>query len=236
MPFYFVGHRGAAALFPENTLASFAKAEELGCNQIELDLHLTKDGQIVVIHDAQVDRTTNGTGRINDLTLAQLKELDAGDGHTIPTFTEALDHTTVSLQVEIKDLTVLEPLADLLATRPQDLSRLEFSSFKPEAVAFTAARFPQVTSGYIHKVASQEVIDRALDLGARRVMIRFEHLTADFVQAAKSHGLRIDLWPVETVDLVRTVIEHDLDGFTTDDPQILGRAGYQLRDGALAPL
>ena len=86
-----IGHRGARAYAPENTLRSFARALELGVNAIEFDVRQTKDGQLIVMHDDKVDRTTTGKGLVKDLSLKEIKELDAGDGERVPAFGEALD-------------------------------------------------------------------------------------------------------------------------------------------------
>lgn len=108
-----VGHRGVKAFYPENTMLSFQKAIELGVDGIEMDINMTKDGHLVVIHDNTVDRTTNGIGKVADFSLSELKELDAGScfsseyaGETIPTFEEFLDlvkNKKLLLNVEIKD-------------------------------------------------------------------------------------------------------------------------------------
>src|SRR6188508_2922898 len=86
-----VGHRGAAALEPENTLRSFRCAIDLGCDMAECDVHLTRDNQLAVIHDETVDRTTNGTGPVSSFTMADLQQLDAGKGERIPTLDEVLE-------------------------------------------------------------------------------------------------------------------------------------------------
>ncbi|MBI5090892.1 MAG: hypothetical protein HZB26_00435 [Candidatus Hydrogenedentes bacterium] len=107
-----IGHRGASAYAPENTLASFRLAQELGADWFELDVHLSKDGEVVVIHDGDVDRTTTGRGNVRDLTLAQLKAMDAGSkknpkyaGEPLPTLAEALDlaRGKCGVYIEIKD-------------------------------------------------------------------------------------------------------------------------------------
>ena len=107
-----IGHRGASAYAPENTLASFRMAQDLGADWFELDVHLTKDGQVIVIHDDKVDRTTNGHGAVRDLTMDQLRALDAGSkknatfaGEKLPTLAEALDlaRSRSGLYLEIKD-------------------------------------------------------------------------------------------------------------------------------------
>src|SRR3989338_10454497 len=99
-----MGHRGAAALEPENTLRSFRKAIEIGVDYVEFDIHRCKSGELVVIHDETVDRTTNGKGFVADLTLQQLKKLDAGKGERIPTLQETIDccKGKAKMQIELK--------------------------------------------------------------------------------------------------------------------------------------
>ena len=97
-----IGHRGAPGYEPENTLKSFAKAIEQGVDMVEFDIQLTKDKKLVVMHDTTVDRTTNGHGRVSRLTLAQLKELDAGQGEQIPTLKEAVDFLKGKCQIYIE--------------------------------------------------------------------------------------------------------------------------------------
>lgn len=110
-------HRGWSSKYPENTLLAFKAAMELGVDQLELDVRVTKDNELVVIHDATVDRTTNGTGKVCEMTLAEIKALDAGgwmgpeyEGLKIPTFKEFMDlvkdHPTMTLDVELKEYPV----------------------------------------------------------------------------------------------------------------------------------
>src|ERR671938_850947 len=100
-----VGHRGAMGHCPENTLASFERGLELGADWIELDVHLSRDGALIVIHDETLDRTTNGHGLVRERTLAELRQLDAGQGQRIPTLDEVLEwaraHETI-VDIEIK--------------------------------------------------------------------------------------------------------------------------------------
>lgn len=104
---YVAAHRGWRAKYPENTMEAFKAALELGVDQIETDVRVTKDGELVLIHDATVDRTTNGSGNVSDMTLAQLQALDAGNGNQIPKLTDLMelvkDHPTITLDIELKE-------------------------------------------------------------------------------------------------------------------------------------
>ncbi len=100
-------HRGFSSDYPENTMSAFKAALEVGVDQIETDVRVTKDGQLVLIHDPTVDRTTNGSGKVCDFTLEELQKLDAGDGEHVPTFVELMElvknHPTMTLDLELKE-------------------------------------------------------------------------------------------------------------------------------------
>lgn len=104
---FVAAHRGWCEKYPENTMLAFKKAIELGVDQIETDIRITKDNELVLIHDATLERTTNGTGKVCEYTLAELKQLDAGKGKQIPTLRELLelvkDHPTITLDLEFKE-------------------------------------------------------------------------------------------------------------------------------------
>lgn len=104
---YVAAHRGWCSKYPENTMSAFKAALDIGVDQIETDVRITKDGHLVLIHDNTVDRTTNGKGFVHDMTLSELRELDAGNGEKIPTLKELMelvkDHPTVTLDIELKE-------------------------------------------------------------------------------------------------------------------------------------
>ena len=111
-----IGHRGAAGLEPENTLRSIGKAIELGVDQVEIDVRLTKDRRLVVIHDPTVGRTTNGQGYVKDFTFEELRRLDAGKGERIPSLEEVLSLTKgkIVLQIELKEEGTARPVVRLI--------------------------------------------------------------------------------------------------------------------------
>ena len=121
---YVAAHRGWSEVYPENTMPAFRAAVEIGVDQLELDVRVTRDGELVVIHDATVDRTTNGTGLVCEKTLSELRALDAGShkgeqfkGEQIPTFVEFMefikDHPTMTLDIELKEYPTTEGIGEL---------------------------------------------------------------------------------------------------------------------------
>ncbi|MFE7331190.1 glycerophosphodiester phosphodiesterase [Streptomyces sp. NPDC057565] len=208
---------------PENTLRSFVHAEQAGMDVIELDLHLSKDGALAVMHDAEVDRTTDGTGPIAEKTLAELRELDAGQGERVPVFEQVLDAVRSPLQAEIKDAAAARALAEVM--RRRDLvDRVEVSSFHDEAVAEIAQLVPGVRTVLIASRWKSDVVDRAKAVGAATLALNIRRLTLEVVEQAHAEGVKVIGWVVNTQDHLRLVRALGLDGATTDFPEIR-RAG-----------
>ncbi|MFD8689958.1 glycerophosphodiester phosphodiesterase [Streptomyces sp. NPDC059651] len=223
MSFLTIGHRGVMGVEPENTLRSFVHAEQAGMDLIELDLHLSKDGALAVMHDAEVDRTTDGKGPIAEKTLAELRELDAGQGERVPVFEEVLDAVRSPLQAEIKDVAAARTLAEVM--RRRDLvDRVEVISFHDEAIAEIAQLVPGVRTALVASRWGDDVVDRAKAVGATRLVLNVRRITLELVEKAHTEGLTVVGWVVNTQDHLRLARGLGLDGATTDFPEIR-RAG-----------
>ncbi|MEU1650492.1 glycerophosphodiester phosphodiesterase [Streptomyces pristinaespiralis] len=219
MTFLTIGHRGVMGVEPENTLRSFVRAEQAGMDAIELDLHLSKDGALAVMHDADVDRTTDGSGAIAEMTLAELRQLDAGGGQRVPVFEEVLDAVRCPLQAEIKDVAAARALAEVM--RRRDLvPRVEVSSFHDDAIAEISALVPGVRTVLIASRWGADVTDRAKAVGAQALALNIRRLTLETVETAHAQGLRVIGWVVNTQEHLRLVRALELDGATTDFPEI----------------
>ncbi|MCE3032428.1 glycerophosphodiester phosphodiesterase family protein, partial [Streptomyces sp. CMSTAAHL-2] len=219
MNFLTIGHRGVMGVEPENTLRSFVAAQRAGLDLIELDLHLSKDGALVVMHDAEVDRTTDGSGPIAEKTLSELRALDAGRGERVPVFEEVLDAVGTPLQAEIKDVAAARELARVMLERDL-VARVEVSSFHDEAVAEIARLVPGVRTALIAGRYGPEVVERAVAAGAPTLCLDIRRITLETVEHARAAGLRIIGWTVNTQEQLRLVRALELDGATTDFPEI----------------
>ncbi|MEU8888582.1 glycerophosphodiester phosphodiesterase family protein [Streptomyces sp. NPDC048442] len=219
MSFLTIGHRGVMGVEPENTLSSFLHAQQAGMDVIELDLHLSKDGGLVVMHDADVDRTTDGHGPICDMSLAELRTLDAGGGQQVPLFEEVLDAVSAPLQAEIKDVAAARALAEVMQRRGL-VERVEVLSFHDEALARISALLPGVRTALVAQFYGPEVVDRALGVGAGAVVVDLQRLTLETVRRAHAEKLRVIGWVVNTPDELRLAHALELDGVTTDFPEI----------------
>jgi len=216
-----IGHRGARGLEPENTMRSFRKALELGVDYIECDVHMTKDGHIVLMHDHTVDRTTNGSGPVNSFTFDEIRKLDAGKGETIPTLQELLDlaRGKVKLHIELKDEAATEPTVRLVEKNSMEAK--VFLTGNTETLRRVRELNSSIPTEHIFGEPSDDAIDRALSVGAKRVSCHISHLTSEFVRRAHENGLQVIAWPPNTVEEAKKAIECGVDLICTDRPDIV---------------
>ncbi|MDB1089306.1 glycerophosphodiester phosphodiesterase family protein [Streptomyces sp. ACA25] len=222
MPLLTVGHRGLMGVEPENTLRSFLRAERAGVDVVELDLHLSRDGQLVVMHDATVDRTTDGSGRIADLSLPELQKLDAGDGERVPVLEEVVDAVTSPLQTEIKDVAAARVLARLIR-RSALRHRVRVISFHDEALREVRALLPDIPLGLVTGNSTASAPERARALGADLVSCALPELTSGVVGRCHAEGIAVISWTVNTHEDLTRARQLRLDGVVTDSPEIVAR-------------
>ncbi len=224
-----IGHRGAAGLEPENTLRSLRKGIELGVDRVEIDLRLTKDGHLVVIHDATLDRTTNGSGRVRERTLAEIRALDAGKGERVPTLEEVLElirETGAVVQIEMKEEGTPRPAVELVqAWAVQD--QVMMTSFHRELIEEVRSLDPSLDRGWIMTCPPEEVVEQALALGVSGVHIEYHHLTPELVERLHRAGIEARAWTPNTPEEMQKVLNLGVDSIGTDRPdlllQLLGR-------------
>ncbi|AQT71175.1 MULTISPECIES: glycerophosphodiester phosphodiesterase [Streptomyces] len=222
MTFLTIGHRGVMGVEPENTLRSYLRAERSGMDAIALDLRLSKDGVLVAVHDPEVDRTTDGSGAVADLTLAELRGLDAGQGERVPVFEEVLEAVRSPLHVSVQDRPAAVALAELLLRRDL-VSRVEIASAHESVLTEAARRVPGVRTTLSVSSPGGDtgaLVGRALAAGAATIALDIHHIALETVEAAHTAGLRITALAVNTLDQLRLARALGLDGVATDFPEI----------------
>ncbi|MGA1872644.1 MAG: glycerophosphodiester phosphodiesterase [Thermoplasmatota archaeon] len=226
-----IGHRGAAFHRPENTMSSFRRALELGVDMIELDVRKSRCGELMVIHDETVDRTTDGTGKVSEMDLAEISRLDAGSGERVPLLRDVMEVFAgrVSLDIEMKGTRIAEPVHSILA------EMFDAGSWKEEDVIVTTFHpgelfdlnelLPSVRKGFIFEDHPDMGIDFASGLGAWSVVPRFDLVDEGFVESARSLDLKVLVWTVNDVRDVRKMERMGVDGIVTDDPGLFLAGG-----------
>ncbi len=229
-----IGHRGASAYAPMNTLPAFELALQQGAHGIELDTHLSKDGHLIVLHDFTVDHTTDGSGAAKNMTLAELKALDAGSkfgaqfaGTRIPTLDEVFESVggKLFINVEIKSEStetdgVEQAVAECIA-RHHLMTSVIVSSFNPLALQRFRSILPTVAIGYLYHpqwTFAPEVMD-ALPHEARHP--HHSMIDAAYMEQARAHGWRVNTWTVNDVDEARRLHGLGVDAIITDQPDVM---------------
>ena len=229
-----VAHRGASGSCPENTLAAFQKALEIGVDEIELDLHATRDGRLVVMHDAAVDRTTDGTGAVGELTLAEIKSLDAGigfgerfRGERVPTWEEALDllRGKVGLNVHLKEGGAPDGSYERkVAKALQDFRMVEDSimACSDESVGIFSGIDPRIECRLFRAQRTpEEYIRKSVEMGLRTMQPGRDITTPAFVRNAHAAGRIVHVFHADTPEDMRGFIEIGVDGILTNYPERL---------------
>lgn len=228
-----VGHRGAKGHAPENTMMSFAVATGLGATIVETDVHLTRDGEVVLIHDHTVDRTTNGHGFVKDLTLSELKRLDAGSwyddrfaGERIPTLTELLDwaEDKAAVAIEIKNGPFYYPG---IAQKTIDLVREH--GMARQAILISFDHFvlreakqiaPEIATGVLYVGGLVDPVAMARQAGADALHPNWAFVTPALVQAAHEAGLAVSPWCPNDLASLRMLNDMGVDSIGTDYPDL----------------
>jgi glycerophosphoryl diester phosphodiesterase len=231
-----IGHRGAAAHAPENTLASLRKAAALGASWVEFDVRLTRDGGLVVIHDETVDRTTGGRGRVLDLSVADLRELDAGAwfgaafvGQRVPSLEDAiavLEQLGLGANVEIKTSAreakdTATALARILAAQwPQSLPAPLISSFEVAALAAMQELAPRWPRGLLLKRLEGDWLGLLDRLEAATLNLDHKPLDRAALARAQRSGRPVLLYTVNDARRARDLLEWGAAAVFTDRPEM----------------
>ena len=245
-----LAHRGASTLAPENTIEAFRIAVEVGAGGLELDVHLTRDGHVVVIHDSSVDRTTDGTGAVSEMTIGELRGLDAGHnfspdggptrpyrgrGVRVPTLQEVLEEfpgVAVNIDIKAKRPGIEAMVLGVLRAAKAWERALVVST--PHAAV---KRFRKVSGGHISTGASRWEIgvfyllsrlrlERLVRPAYDALQVPLRHrgipvVTPRFVRAAHARGVRVDVWTINQADEMRRLLDLGVDVIMTDRPRTL---------------
>ncbi|MEO6590655.1 MAG: glycerophosphodiester phosphodiesterase [Pyrinomonadaceae bacterium] len=242
-------HRGGGGLFPENTLEAFKYSVEMGVDFLELDVHSTADGTLVVLHDASIDRTTDERGKISGLTLAQVKKLDAGylftndngatypfrgKGISVPTLEEIFKaFPQMKFNIEPKQAipSITKPLCEMIRAH-QMTDRVIVGSFRQTAISEFRAACPEVATSASPAEVSEFLAMQKTGITASysppfqalQIPVNASFLNVvnkDFIEAAHRQNLQVHVWTVNQPDEMQRLIEMGADGIMTDYPDRL---------------
>jgi glycerophosphoryl diester phosphodiesterase len=232
-----IAHRGDSAHRPENTLASFASALELGAAYVELDVHLTRDGEVVVIHDATLDRTTDGRGPVRDLTLAEIRRFCAGyptrfgsdyAGERVPTLAEVLGllRDRARAMIEIKPAAVTDDAEGGIEAHVVEEVRkagmekeVALISFERRALVRCRTLAPEILRGHLfERGQAGDMLTGAREVGSELIMPEKRLLSDDLRDRAREAGVKVATWVVDDPEELRRLMRFELYGIASNRP------------------
>jgi glycerophosphoryl diester phosphodiesterase len=217
-----MGHRGAPAAEPENTLRSFRRALDMGVAAVELDVQLTKDGRLAVIHDETLDRTTNGRGPVQDFALAELQRLDAGRGEPVPSLEEVFDLVKgkAHLVVELKQPEAAPALLRFFQAH-QAFDSATIISFWHPAIKALKEQEPRLKTGILMVGCPADPVGLARAAQADALILQYAYVTPKLVAAAHNHHLLVSVWNIDDIDTLQPYLMMNLDGIGSNRPDVL---------------
>jgi len=215
-----IGHRGAPAYEPENTLRSIRRALEMGVAAVEVDVQLSRDGRLMVIHDESVDRTTNGRGLVKDLTFTQLRRLDAGLGEPIPPLEEVVDLVKgrAHLLVELKQPDAALPLLRFFQER-RDFDAAHVISFWHPVVKALKEQEHRLRTGVLMVGCPADPAGLARAARAETLVLNYHYVNREMVDAAHRQGLEVIVWNIDDPEILKPYLALNLDAIGTNRPQ-----------------
>ncbi|MHA1146756.1 MAG: glycerophosphodiester phosphodiesterase [Promethearchaeota archaeon] len=214
-----IAHRGASRLAPENTLKAFQKAIDLKADYVEFDVHGTKDGEIVIMHDDDTSRTTGQKGKIKEMTLEELKVLDCGEGEKIPTLQELIDIAKgkIGLQLEIKAPGLAPKIADLL-TKADLIESTIISSFDHNELLEVQKIKPKIKlSALVLGIKKKKTIKEAVKNHYYAIHPLYKFVNRKFLESAHENNIKVNTWTVDSPSGIRKLVDMGIDGIITND-------------------
>ena len=240
---YIIGHRGARNEAPENTLLGFQHLRALGIHQVELDVRLSKDNQLVVLHDTTLDRTTDHRGKVTDYTAAELAAMNAGinfrsqSPHVtqlkhavtgVPTLEQVLREwpELESMQLEVKstDRRSLEAIAARINFLVDSLSisrRCCITSSDTDMLRIVGQHYRHLQRGYVAERFMRDPIGVCVNLGCKYLVINWRKCSEALIEQAHAHGLQVSVWTVNRIDVALRLYEWGVDSLITDEPTMM---------------
>jgi glycerophosphoryl diester phosphodiesterase len=219
-----VAHAGGAAYEPENTIRAIRRAIELRADMSEVDVHSTRDGHLVVIHDAEVDRTTNGKGIVREMSIQEIRKLDAGKGEKIPTLQEVLRvaKNTIGVMIEVKAIGIEKPLLELIRSEGMS-NQVIVTSFMSDVVRKIRELESKMSTGQIFSWKIPNIAKKAVELKTSIMVPAFELVTKEMVRELHEISIPVYAWTVDDRRVGESLVEIGVDGIITNKPDLMSR-------------
>ncbi|MGB9979599.1 glycerophosphodiester phosphodiesterase [Methanobacterium sp.] len=211
-----IAHRGASFFEPENTIRAIEKAIKMGAGFVEVDVRKSKDNELVIMHDPDVNRTTNGNGFVKDYTLQELKELDADQGETIPTLDEVIScvKDRIGLVIEIKEPGTEGKILEKI--NENNLENIILTSFYHKSIKNARKINSSIDAGIIFACQPVDINQMALNASANIIFPSYKYLDEDLIKQAHKNEISVYPWTIDDDRIFEKLVEMNVDGIVTN--------------------
>lgn len=219
-----IAHRGGSELFLENTMTAFRKVQGLGVDAIEIDIHSTRDGRLVVIHDPDLKRLAGIDRFVSDMTYDEISKVELQGGEKIPDFESVMMEVKIPLVIELKSPAVISALTGIFKKRPEYIERCVVISFFHGILKILKAEFPQLITGALLAGFPVDPVSVVKSCGADTLSLYHEGLTKDYVDLCHNGGVLVSVWTPNTEKEIDSVIAAGVDSIASDRPDLVLKA------------
>jgi glycerophosphoryl diester phosphodiesterase len=215
-----IGHKGCAGIEPENTLRAFERALELGVDAIEFDVRMTKDKQLIIIHDNKVDRTANGKGFVKDFTLDEIRKLDAGKGEKIPTLEEVINllkDRNITVNIEIKEPNTLDKILEIIR-KDKLVEKVLIISFWHDVLKKIKEIEPKIKTSAVIVGKPLDIISMVKNAKADKVSLNYVFIDKKVVEECHKNNIQIIAWSVDEFSDIESMIRLNVDAISSNRP------------------
>ena len=236
-----IAHRGASGrgLAPENTLAAFEKALNIGVDMLEIDVRVTGDGQLIVLHDPSLDRTTDRAGIVREMVLEEIRQADAGDGGRVPILREVFDlaRHRAPILLEIKSDFIAELVVQAIA-EAEFSEQVVVQSFNPQTVERVKRLAPHLPASLLigelpttpSRFRARRLVSQVLEIGANTLSIWHATLTPPLIEEMRKRGIAVWAWTVDEEITMRDLAMMGVQGLVTNHPEVLNNVLEDLME------
>ena len=236
-----IAHRGASGrgLAPENTLAAFEKALDIGIDMLEIDVRVTGDGQLIVLHDPSLDRTTDREGIVREMVLEEIRQADAGDGERVPVLREVFDlaRHRAPILLEIKSDFIAELVVQAIA-EAEFSEQVVVQSFNPQTVERVKRLAPHLPASLLigelpttpSRFRARRLVSQVLEIGANTLSIWHATLTPPLIEEMRKRGIAVWAWTVDEEITMRDLAMMGVQGLVTNHPEVLNNVLEDLME------
>jgi|SRR3989344_9371916 len=217
-----IAHRGASMLSPENTISAIHSAIYLNCDMVEIDVRRCKTGELVLMHDKNVKRTTNGKGVVKQMPLEELKKLKVGKDGGIPTLDDALSYANgkIKVNIEIKELELVDDVMRLV-DKYDMRKEIIISSFLIHSLIEVSQRYPDVKTALLLRRAKRDSFVKAKELKLDAFNISHHFIKKKFIDDAHHEGIKVNVYTVNDIPKIEEMKKLEVDGIITNHPELV---------------